>query len=225
MLSKVKVSGTQCCGIVMTVMVRYSWRLACHIYSGLSLDLGLPWSTCSLIGVLLRQTWNMKDSVLISYQTLALVLCEGFMKCVCCRTFSGHGHRTRKPFLCINSIKHWCGAVPLHGMVDGGGWNLCEHVPSLCIWGGFWEADNTGRSSWSVSLAQRPLCCLSEDLIIHEHLKSFQFIKHLSSKSHVGSVENMVLHCFIKVNMRHFLPEGKKDFINLGRFKSTCLPW
>lgn len=99
---------------------------------------------------------------------------------------------------------------------------ICVSMPLACtsgVRGGIWEVlflltDNTGRSSWSVSLAQRPLCSprrLSEDLIIHERLKSFQFIKHLSSNSHVGSMKNTVLYCFIKVNRLHiifFLSEG-----------------
>lgn len=79
-----------------------------------------------------------------------------------------------------------CDAVPYHATVYCGEW---RHVLSLYLWwGGFWEvlfllADDTGRSSWSVSLARCPLRSprhLSEDLIIHEHSKSFQLIKHLS---------------------------------------------
>lgn len=99
-----------------------------------------------------------------------------------------------------------------HSAVEGDEWNIiCEQILSLYLWGRFWEVvffpprltDNTGRSSWSAALARRPLHSarhLSKDLIIHEHLKSFQFIKHLSSKSHVGSMRNLVLHCSIKVS-------------------------
>lgn len=46
---------------------------------------------------------------------------------------------------------------------------------------------------------------LSEDLIIHEQLKSFQFIRLLSCDSHVGSMKNMVMHGFIKVNRLHIV--------------------
>lgn len=117
-------------------------------------------------------------------------------------------HRTRtycKPFPCING-RSFRGALPFPGTVDGGKWSLCGHVSSLYLWGDSGRsflllADNAGRSSWSASLAQRQLCSprhLSEDLIIHEHLKSFQFIKHLSSNSHDESMKNTVFTLFYK---------------------------
>lgn len=125
------------------------------------------------------------------------------------------------------SVQHLRGAVPFPGTVDGGEWSLCGR-PS----GGFWEvlfllADNTGRSSWSVSLAQSPLCSprhLSEGLIIHEHLKSFQFIKHLSSNSPVGSMKNMVLHCFLRLNRPGIIFFTWRHFISPSRIRNACLP-
>lgn len=132
----------------------------------------------------------------IYYQTSALVLDEGIIP---------QDSHILPPFS-PNNCRSFCGALPFPGTVDGGKWSLCGHVSSLYLWGDSGRsflllADNAGRSSWSASLAQRPLCSprhLSEDLIIHEHLKSFQFIKHLSSNSHDESVKNTVLTLFYK---------------------------
>lgn len=74
---------------------------------------------------------------------------------------------------------------------------------------GYWEilfvpiTDTTARPTRSESLAKCPSWSshhLSLDLIIHEHLKSFQFIKELSSYSHAGNMKNMVRHGFINVS-------------------------
>lgn len=82
---------------------------------------------------------------------------------------------------------------------EGGGDSGRSYFSLLII-----KADPLDQWAWHSTHSAIPRH-LSEDLIIHEHLKSFQFIKHLSSNSHVGSMKNVVTHCFIRVNRVHII--------------------
>lgn len=88
---------------------------------------------------------------------------------------------------------------------SGGGGTLRAHLFLTII-----QAEPLVQRAWQG--AHSALAFISEDLIIHEHLKSFQFIKHLSSKIPCWKHEKYALYNVVKVNRLHiiyFLTEGR----------------